>query len=402
MANGATKGVTAETLTVEGVKMSGLVFRHSRKGYGLAFLWSLVMVACGIGMYLRPEMGQLPIVGKAPTATRIFAVLGGAFFLGMAISSLVTWLNPHRYVALLPEGILITSTGPLSGTGKPPLFLRWDALEAISAFESSEGGKERSIGIRIHQFQRMDMSRPQLKLQLKPHLKRMEWTSASSGWHWIFHSKSFQAPAEVVETAMRYFFYQSTERVHLGTPRGLSRVQEAVAEKWQPLILSYRGQDFVMRRLSTIEDYRDKFRTAPVGRWSQAVGTFSTVMDELWEFSADHSGRILETGPFGGERGETLFEWKEVGDFTIACRVTQRAHDAEDEDDEGEQDDDVEEEAAVEPEHWEEQWETIRYDFAMPPTDGGDTVTMRQVSQSGALLEGFWLSMVPLASQELV
>lgn len=70
----------------------------------------------------------------------------------------------------------------------------------------------------------------------------------------------------------------------------------------------------------TTDDYRERFKIAPLGQWSHAVGTFSNVMNEIWEFHADNTGKIISTGPFGGASGETLFDWKPVADFTSPAK----------------------------------------------------------------------------------
>lgn len=138
----------------------------------------------------------------------------------------------------------------------------------------------------------------------------------------------------------------------------------------------------------TIAAYRERFKTAPVGRWRQAVGTFAAVMDELWEFRPDNTGRIVTTGPFGGTRDETLFAWKEVAPLAVACMVTQWP------DEDGSTDDLEMEQDFSDP------WSIIHYDFEPLSTDSADVVAMRQVTTDGTLLKGFWLSMEPLVSTD--
>ncbi len=139
---------------------------------------------------------------------------------------------------------------------------------------------------------------------------------------------------------------------------------------------------------SIIDDYRNYYRSSPCGCWSQAVGTFGGIMDEIWEFNPDHTGKIVETGPFGDVRSETLFEWKEVADFTIACKVTKWAF----EDDEDQTREIENEEASP------EEWDIIRYNFKMSRTDCGSSIAMYQVSDDGTFLKGFWHSAEPLTS----
>ncbi len=160
---------------------------------------------------------------------------------------------------------------------------------------------------------------------------------------------------------------------------------EEISEEERKTILEY-----LKAQRKTIDDYRNRFKTSPFGRWSQAVGTFGGVMDEIWEFNPDYTGKIIETGPFGGIQGETLFEWKEVADFTIACKVTKWSYE-DDEDEAGEVEDEE-----VEP----EEWNTIRYDFKFSPTDCGELIGMYQVSEDGTFLNGFWHSMEPLTNND--
>jgi hypothetical protein len=131
----------------------------------------------------------------------------------------------------------------------------------------------------------------------------------------------------------------------------------------------------------TIDDYRHRFRISPCGRWSQAVGSFGCVMDEIWEFNPDRTGKIIETEPFGGIRGETLFEWQEVADLTIACKVIKWSY-------------------AVDEEDELEEYQTIRYDFKICPTDGGDSIGLCQVAADGTYLKGFWCSTEPLINTD--
>lgn len=128
----------------------------------------------------------------------------------------------------------------------------------------------------------------------------------------------------------------------------------------------------------TLDQYRDRFKHAPLGRWKQAAGTFSVVMDELWEFNPDHTGRIIQTSAFSGE-DEAQFEWKEVADFTIACRTKWP-----------DEDDQAEAEADAAP------WVTVRYDFRIVSTDYGELVAMYQLADDGTIRQGFWYSLSPL------
>ena len=132
-----------------------------------------------------------------------------------------------------------------------------------------------------------------------------------------------------------------------------------------------------------IDEYRMKFSKAPLGRWSTGSGTFSSVMDQVWEFYENGTGKYTDYGAFGGEQGETFFEWRELTNLSIEFLVTEWAKledDAEDED-EGPMD-----------------WISIRYDFKIVQHDAGSEVGMYDTRQEagGAEYVGFWMSMAPL------
>jgi hypothetical protein len=134
-----------------------------------------------------------------------------------------------------------------------------------------------------------------------------------------------------------------------------------------------------------IDDYHQKFTLAPIGYWSHAVGSFSGVCDELWEFRPNKTGRVVTSSAFGGQQCEMLFEWKEVAALTIACRVTEW-FEAE-----------SEENLDLDEEEWE--WETIRYDFKPVPTDVGVLIGMYQIHGYETENQGFWYSLEPLLFQ---
>lgn len=140
---------------------------------------------------------------------------------------------------------------------------------------------------------------------------------------------------------------------------------------------------------SKVESYQQRFREAPLGRWSTASGTFSSVMDQVWEFYAHGTGKYTDYGTFGSVRGETLFEWRTVAERTIAVRVTQSIFVDKyvEEDDEDDEDDEPMD------------WLLIRYDFKVVQHDAGSEVAMYAVDQEerGGPYVGFWASMPPLA-----
>ena len=106
----------------------------------------------------------------------------------------------------------------------------------------------------------------------------------------------------------------------------------------------------------TVDDYRQQFKIAPIGRWSWAVGSSSIVMNQVWVFYSCHTGHYIDYGPFGYPRRQTHFQWREVAEFTILIGETGWEYlEPVDEDDNGE----MEPEDSME----EIEWMTIRYDF---------------------------------------
>ena len=120
-----------------------------------------------------------------------------------------------------------------------------------------------------------------------------------------------------------------------------------------------------------LEDYRLKFRLAPLGIWSAVVGTASILMDERWTFLPDGTGSCEEYGCFGASQGIMLFEWKSVGDFHLLCKVTKEAWE-----DYPSQDED---------------WEPVDYSFQVVETDCGSRVAMCNV-RNDVVEDHFWSS----------
>jgi hypothetical protein len=149
-------------------------------------------------------------------------------------------------------------------------------------------------------------------------------------------------------------------------------------------LTSSSSENWEHLRPKSIDEYRQKFMTAPIGCWSQAVGTFSCVNDEIWEFYPDRTGRVIGYRAFSGDRRDLLFEWKEKTAFTIACRVTKWPEDPDTED--------------LETDRQElEEWQIILYDFKTIPTDVGEIIGMYEITSDVTIKEGFWLSLEPLS-----
>lgn len=207
------RGMAIHELSAEGQETSLWVFMHSRKKQVLALILSLVFVLIGVAMYFDAQNAEWPILGKVPAITRVFAVLTSLFFLGMAVFYVKTLLNPQTYIALLPEGIL-------SSTTKPLLYIPWDNIEDVSPFGS---GAQRATGIRL--------AKAESVASLQPFHSRMKSNRSFSGWDWGFSSKAFEAQPELVETAFQYFYFHPEKRAEIGTPQGFASVQEATILK---------------------------------------------------------------------------------------------------------------------------------------------------------------------------
>ena len=136
-----------------------------------------------------------------------------------------------------------------------------------------------------------------------------------------------------------------------------------------------------------IEDYRQEFRSSPLGRWTWACGTFSTIMDEDWEFFPDGTGIINHFGTFHNFRGVTEFEWKPVADYTLSCRVTKHRWlyveaDGKVWEEQGEED---------WPKGMSSSWGRVCYDFHVTMSDCGSEVAMCSV-QDDVMQAGFWFT----------
>lgn len=118
---------------------------------------------------------------------------------------------------------------------------------------------------------------------------------------------------------------------------------------------------------NNIEEYRVRFRIAPLGQWATAQGTFDAVSNDLFTFHPDHTGVIRYGSVFSGE-AEVGFEWREKSERAIEVRYT-----------------DEDETDTTEP------WDEIAYDFKTKESDTGGEVVMYENGQ-----DGFWDSPAPL------
>jgi len=105
-------------------------------------------------------------------------------------------------------------------------------------------------------------------------------------------------------------------------------LQEAVtrdyAEKMRRLLIhpSLAGH-ITCLETEGVAFYQQKFRTGPVGNW-HAHGQEPMLMAEYWEFHADHTGEVIETGMMGYPERRHEFRWREVGVRTIETLVISR------------------------------------------------------------------------------
>jgi hypothetical protein len=76
---------------------------------------------------------------------------------------------------------------------------------------------------------------------------------------------------------------------------------------------------FMKLPAKTIDEYREEFKNAPLGRWATPYefGPWPTV---AWEFYSDGTGKIFEYA--GGDDNIMCFEWKTIGERRISLRVT--------------------------------------------------------------------------------
>ena len=119
-------------------------------------------------------------------------------------------------------------------------------------------------------------------------------------------------------------------------------------------------------RTTQIEEYRARFRTAPLGTWRTAQGTFDAVSSDSVTFRPDHTGTIEYRSSFSGEAA-VGFEWREKAERVIEVRYAEDGTGAE------------------------ESWDEISYDFRALDTDTGGEVALHEVGQ-----DGFWDISAPL------
>jgi hypothetical protein len=111
-----------------------------------------------------------------------------------------------------------------------------------------------------------------------------------------------------------------------------------------------------------LEEYRQRFRRAPVGEWATARGTFDSVVSETMVFAPDGTGTLGHDSAFSGPK-KLAFEWREKAPQVIEVRYADDADSGEDG----------------------EEWDAVAYDFKLIEHDAGSEVVIHEVGQ-----EGFW------------
>lgn len=117
-----------------------------------------------------------------------------------------------------------------------------------------------------------------------------------------------------------------------------------------------------------LDEYRRRFRRAPVGEWATARGTFDSLTSETIVFAPDGTGTLGYEGMLSGAK-KAAFEWREKAPQVVEVRYA-------DDDDAG---DDTEE------------WDAVAYDFKLIEHDAGAEVVLHEVGQ-----KGFWDVLTPL------
>ena len=124
---------------------------------------------------------------------------------------------------------------------------------------------------------------------------------------------------------------------------------------------------------SRIAEWRHRFCESLVGRWAGALGTFSGVMDEQWEFLSDGSGTRIVLGPFGQPRDHVCFEWRTVAERVLEMRVVGAYEGG----------------VARELDELESEWDIVRYDFRAVTTDVGVEIGLVEITASGEVTDRF-------------
>lgn len=126
-------------------------------------------------------------------------------------------------------------------------------------------------------------------------------------------------------------------------------------------------QDEIRRAIPTVDEYRDKFKHGPVGKWHTAE---IIPLGSAWEFRSDGTGTFIQYNGLGAD--EIPFAWRAAGDWKIEVKLDFSQLDAE------------REEVAFDSSTSivEDDWDTIEYDFNVANVGYYETVVMFEVGAS--------------------
>jgi hypothetical protein len=122
-----------------------------------------------------------------------------------------------------------------------------------------------------------------------------------------------------------------------------------------------------------VEELKNKFKYDLIGRWISYEGTFVNIMNEMWEFFSNGTGRTISNSIMSGQDIEE-FKWRRKDLYCIEIAITDPEFD--------------------EPDTWRE----VYYDFCLVPTDCGFLPALVEIDKStGVKRKGFGLMEVPLS-----
>ncbi len=122
-----------------------------------------------------------------------------------------------------------------------------------------------------------------------------------------------------------------------------------------------------------VEELKDTFKYDLIGLWISCEGTFGSIMNEVWEFLPNNTGRTINNSLMSGQEIEE-FKWKRKDLYCIEIAITDSEFD--------------------EPDIWRE----VSYDFCLVPTDCGYLPALVEIDKiTGVKRKGFGLMEVPLS-----
>ncbi len=123
----------------------------------------------------------------------------------------------------------------------------------------------------------------------------------------------------------------------------------------------------------TVENMTERFQHDLIGRWVSCEGTFTGIMNEVWEFLPNNTGRTISNSLMSGQDIEE-FKWRRKDFYCIEIAITDPEFD--------------------EPDIWRE----VNYCFSLVPTDSGYLPALVEIDRAtGVKRKGFGLMEVPLS-----